>query len=81
MNKVIYTNNAPEPIGPYSQAIQNNSMLFLSGQLPIDPKTGIIESDNIEHQTKQIWFRHQLIILVRLVQALFEDLFRLGLIR
>ncbi|MFL2859741.1 MAG: Rid family detoxifying hydrolase [Pontiellaceae bacterium] len=55
MNKVIYTNNAPEPIGPYSQAIQNNSMLFLSGQLPIDPKTGIIESDNIEHQTKQIF--------------------------
>ena len=55
MNKVIYTKNAPEPIGPYSQAIKNNSMLFLSGQIPINPKTGIIESNNIEQQTQQIF--------------------------
>tara|TARA_S200000501_G_scaffold365072_1_gene398012 strand:+ start:422 stop:808 length:387 start_codon:yes stop_codon:yes gene_type:complete len=55
MNKIIYTKNAPEPIGPYSQAIKNNSMLFLSGQIPINPKTGIIESNNIEQQTQQIF--------------------------
>ena len=55
MNKIIYTKNAPEPIGPYSQAIKNNSMLFLSGQIPINPKTGIIESNNIEEQTQQIF--------------------------
>lgn len=55
MNKIIYTKNAPEPIGPYSQAIKSDSMLFLSGQIPINPKTGIIESNNIEDQTQQIF--------------------------
>ena len=51
--KKIETNNAPKAIGPYSQAIKTNSLLFVSGQIPIDPKTGNIVSDNIVDQANQ----------------------------
>jgi 2-iminobutanoate/2-iminopropanoate deaminase len=40
MKKVIFTEKAPAAIGPYSQAIEANGMVFLSGQLPVDPTTG-----------------------------------------
>jgi 2-iminobutanoate/2-iminopropanoate deaminase len=51
--KFIKTQSAPQPIGPYSQGIRAGNFLFVSGQGPIDPKTGkIIESD-IEKQTRQ----------------------------
>lgn len=40
--KIILTKNAPQPVGPYSQAIEVNNMLFCSGQIPLDPKTGEI---------------------------------------
>ena len=40
MKKVIFTEKAPAAIGPYSQAIEANGMVFLSGQLPVDPATG-----------------------------------------
>lgn len=53
MKKVISTKNAPAAIGPYSQAIQVSETLFVSGQLPINPATGTIESDDIKEQTKQ----------------------------
>lgn len=53
MKKVICTNNAPGAIGPYSQAIEANGMVFVSGQLPIDPKTGNFASDEIKGQTRQ----------------------------
>lgn len=50
--EVISTKAAPEAIGPYSQAIRANSLLFLSGQLPIDPKNGQLMKDaSIEEQT------------------------------
>ena len=52
MNK-IDTSNAPKAIGPYSQAISSNGFLFVSGQIPIDPKTGNIVSDNIVDQANQ----------------------------
>lgn len=42
MKKVISTTSAPAAIGPYSQAVETGNMIFLSGQLPIDPKTGIM---------------------------------------
>ena len=51
--KVISSNYAPPAVGPYSQAIQAGNFLFLSGQLPIDPKTGTIAGDEIEAQTRQ----------------------------
>ena len=53
MNKPIHTPNAPAAIGPYSQAVQAGSMLFVSGQIPIDPATGNFAGDDIVTQTKQ----------------------------
>ena len=41
MSKVIFTENAPAAIGPYSQAVKAGNMLFVSGQIPIDPATGV----------------------------------------
>jgi 2-iminobutanoate/2-iminopropanoate deaminase len=52
--KIISTNGAPQAIGPYSQAIEKNGMLFISGQIPINPENGKIESDSIKHQTGQV---------------------------
>ncbi len=50
----IHTNNAPEAIGPYSQAIEVNGMVFTSGQIAINPKSGNIEASDISGQTKQV---------------------------
>lgn len=53
--KVISTTNAPAAIGPYSQAIEANGMLFCSGQIPIDPTTGTIVEGGIQAQTRQVF--------------------------
>ena len=53
MNTPIHTTNAPAAIGPYSQAVQTGNMLFVSGQIPIDPATGNFAGDDIVTQTKQ----------------------------
>jgi 2-iminobutanoate/2-iminopropanoate deaminase len=51
----IYTKNAPEPIGPYSQAIKlENGLIFTSGQIAIDPKTGQLAEGGIKEQTRQV---------------------------
>ena len=50
----ILTRNAPAPIGPYSQAIRVGNLLFCSGQIPLDPDTGEICSEDIEKQTQQV---------------------------
>ncbi len=52
MKKIIFTEEAPAAIGPYSQAIEVNGMVYTSGQLPIDSKTGLM-SDDVEVQTEQ----------------------------
>jgi len=54
MNKIIATENAPQAIGPYSQAIQYGDFLFVSGQIAIDPPTGNIIEGEIEAQTEQV---------------------------
>ena len=54
MKKVIATKNAPGAIGPYSQAIEVNGMLFISGQIPINPETGDIVEGGIYEQTEQV---------------------------
>jgi len=53
MNQPIYTPNAPAAIGPYSQAVQAGNMLFVSGQIPIDPATGEFAGADINTQTNQ----------------------------
>ena len=52
--KVVYTDKAPAAIGPYSQAIILNGVLFTSGQIPVDPATGEISGDTIEVQAEQV---------------------------
>jgi len=51
--KVISTPNAPAAIGPYSQAIEANGVLYISGQIPFDPKTMACVSDDVSEQTHQ----------------------------
>jgi 2-iminobutanoate/2-iminopropanoate deaminase len=51
---VVYSANAPEPIGPYSQAIQAGNMLFISGQIAIQKSTGNLITENIEEETQQV---------------------------
>jgi len=53
MKKVIATNNAPAAVGPYSQAIEVNGIVFISGQLPIDPQTGEFVKGGVKEQTEQ----------------------------
>ena len=54
MNKVINTINAPAPIGPYSQAIAAGAVLFVSGQVAIDPITGGLVMDDIKTETRRV---------------------------
>lgn len=54
MLKKIYTKNAPEAIGPYSQAIQYDKLLFSSGQIPVDPENGAIVAGGIAAQAEQV---------------------------
>lgn len=62
MKRIIYTDNAPAPIGPYSQAVEQNGMLFISGQVPVDPATGSVVSGGIAEQTNQVLKNIQAII-------------------
>jgi 2-iminobutanoate/2-iminopropanoate deaminase len=50
----IQTNRAPQAIGPYSQAVKANGLVFVSGQIPIDPKTGQFIAGGIAEQTEQV---------------------------
>ncbi|NGX58728.1 MAG: 2-iminobutanoate/2-iminopropanoate deaminase [Chlamydiae bacterium] len=70
----LKTDNAPKAIGPYSQAIQDGTYLFVSGQLPIDPNTGKIESDDIKGQGEQVLINIEAIL--REVGLDFTDVVR-----
>ena len=54
MKQKIFTKNAPQPIGPYSQAIIANNMIYLSGQIAINPKTNLTVTDSIENETNMV---------------------------
>jgi len=54
MKKIISTDKAPAAIGPYSQAVQFGNLLFVSGQIALDPKTGQLVEGGIETQTRQV---------------------------
>ena len=52
--EIVSTENAPQAIGPYSQAVKAGNLMFISGQIPLDPKTGDLVSESIEEQAKQV---------------------------
>ena len=54
MREIISTESAPAAIGPYSQAVRYDNLLFLSGQIPLDPESGEIVEGNIEVQTRKV---------------------------
>ena len=54
MKKVINTNNSPAPIGPYNQAIFKNNMLFISGQIALDPNSMNLNNGSIREETHQV---------------------------
>ncbi|HTI11140.1 MAG TPA: RidA family protein [Puia sp.] len=68
--KIINTSNAPAPIGPYSQAVQAGNLLFISGQIPIDPATGKVEAEDIIGETHQVM--HNLKTILSEVKADFS---------
>lgn len=64
MNKrIIQTQNAPAPIGPYNQAIEAGGMLFISGQIALDPQTGTLIMDTVETETEKVMQNLQAILL------------------
>lgn len=54
MKKIVSTEGAPQAIGPYSQAVVSKDLIFLSGQIPLDPKTGKIGGGHITEQTERV---------------------------
>ena len=62
MKKIIHTKNAPSAVGPYSQAVEVNGMLFISGQIPLDPATGKLIDGDIKEQTERVMKNIQIIL-------------------
>jgi 2-iminobutanoate/2-iminopropanoate deaminase len=62
MKKIIRTDNAPAPIGPYNQAVAFGNMLFISGQIALDPATGNLVQPNIQGETAQVMKNLQAIL-------------------
>jgi 2-iminobutanoate/2-iminopropanoate deaminase len=60
---IIKTSNAPDPIGPYSQAVKAAGLLFISGQVAINPQTGNVEAQSIEEETTQVMRNLQAILV------------------
>lgn len=54
MKKIIFTEKAPAPIGPYNQAVLKGDTLYTSGQIALDPETGALVTDTIESETQQV---------------------------
>ena len=70
-NTIINTPNAPAPIGPYSQAVKAGNLLFISGQIPIDPTTGNVEAKDIIGETHQVM--HNLRAILSEAGATFDN--------
>ncbi|MEA1787402.1 RidA family protein [Arenibacter sp. GZD96] len=54
MKKIIHTPKAPAPIGPYSQAVLSGDTLYISGQIPLNPETGLLVENDIQAETRQV---------------------------
>ena len=76
--EIINTPNAPEPIGPYSQAVKAGNLLFISGQIPINPATGKIEADDIIGETHQAM--HNLRAILSAAGVTFEHVVKTTLL-
>jgi len=71
MSEIIYTPSAPEPVGPYSQAVKTDGWLFVSGQIPIDPSTGEMVESDIAVQTRRAL--HNLVAVLQAAGAGLAD--------
>ena len=60
--KIVNTTNAPAPIGPYNQSVKYGNMLFVSGQIPLDPATGNLVEGDIQKETEQVMKNLQAIL-------------------
>lgn len=72
--KLFYTPKAPKPKGPYSQAVIHNGLLYVSGQGPVDPETGLIKRSTIEEETKTVL--NNIKIIVEEAGARMEDVLK-----
>jgi 2-iminobutanoate/2-iminopropanoate deaminase len=70
-NTIINTPNAPAPIGPYSQAVKAGNLLFISGQIPIDPATGNVDAKDIIEEAHQVM--HNLRAILTAAGATFDN--------
>jgi len=75
--QIIHTERAPAAIGPYSQAVKHGQMVFLSGQIPLDPATGEVVEGGIEAQARRAF--DNLKAVVEAAGGTLEDVVRLGL--
>ena len=76
MKKIIYSDEAPKPLGAYSQGVVGGGLIFISGQLPIDPKTNKFAGQDIKKQTKQIFKNIEKILAIE--GAGFKDILKIG---
>lgn len=74
MKKIIQTDKAPAPVGPYNQAIIHNGTLYISGQIALNPATGELETDNIEDETHRVMQNIQAVLTE--AGCTFEDVIK-----
>lgn len=74
MKKIIQTDQAPAPVGPYNQAIIHNGTLYISGQIAINPANGELVTDNIEAETHQVM--KNIAAILNEAGATFEDVIK-----
>ena len=77
MKKIIFTENAPAPIGPYNQAVLVGNMLYTSGQIAINPATNELVLENIETETKQVM--ENLKAVLEAAEMTFENVIKVSI--
>ncbi len=77
MKKIIFTEKAPAPIGPYNQAVLVGNMLYTSGQIAINPATNELVLDNIETETKQVM--ENLKAVLEAAEMTFENVIKVSI--
>ncbi len=77
MKKIIFTENAPAPIGPYNQAVLVGNMLYTSGQIAINPTTNELVLENIETETKQVM--ENLKAVLEAAEMTFENVIKVSI--